>query len=368
MGVHTGIAWCDATLNLWHGCTKVSQGCQFCYAELLSTQMRETTAWGPKGTRVEVKTWRSILNKIRKRAKKENRRLRVFCQSMSDTFEGPETMGGKDSDNWKLVSQLQDELLGEIIFEYPELDFLLLTKRPENVLAVCHRHDEPRDDSIGYDGSYYVFPSNLWIGTSVEDQKTADERIPHLLQIPATVRFLSCEPLLGEVMLTKAFYPVCKNCDGPGIYPQNDPDALECCPYCDGQGFLEDGSIEGDLQPINWVICGGESGPNARPLNPKWARSIRDQCVEASVPFFFKQFGEWAEMSVVGHDAYWDAPSRCLVDNKGNFQVFADKAPEGSLKAIRDESVVALARVGKKKAGDILDGVDWKQFPELSNV
>lgn len=250
MSDFTKIEWCDATLNLWWGCTKVSEGCKNCYAEHLADHRHHKGNWGPKGTRTEVKSWRATLNKISKRAKAENRRLKVFCQSMSDTFEGPETMGGVDSENWRLVMRLQDCLM-EAIYEHPHLDFLILTKRPENVWPYLIRNavDEPH--------------KNIWFGTSVENQATADERIPHLLKIPAAVRFLSCEPLLGPVDLDEWLY------DG---YDRELPP----------NRYLSDA--------VHWVICGGESGPNARPMQPNWARSLRDQCQAAGVPFFFKQW------------------------------------------------------------------------------
>lgn len=246
----TKIEWCDATLNLWWGCTKVSDGCKNCYAESLSDQRYKKGAWGPGGQRTEVKSWRETLSKISRRANKENRRLKVFCQSMSDTFEGPETCGGKDSENWKRISALREELLKAIV-DHPELDFLVLTKRPENV---C-RWGPTMMDWVRELG----FPDNLWIGTSVEDQKTANERIPRLLEIPAKVRFLSCEPLLSEVDLKYSCF--------------NGADSF--------------GSLEG----IHWVIVGGESGLNAREFDPDWARSVRDACQSAGVAFFMKQMG-----------------------------------------------------------------------------
>ena len=300
MGELTNIEWCDGTLNLWWGCTKVSNGCKNCYAEELSDKRYGNDAWGPGGTRKEVKSWRETLAKIAKRARKENRRLRVFCQSMSDTFEGPETMGMPDVDtmdayrgiykgephpNWVLVERLQRELFAAIV-QYPELDFLLLTKRPENVMQVVHAIRQTTSDyeelyEMVYSWTAGLPPSNVWIGTSVEDQKTADERIPELLKIPAKVRFLSCEPLLGPVNLT----------------------CIRSQPYTRGEGeewtnaFTGATSFEDDggggtyysETGIDWVIVGGESGSKARPMHPSWARSLRDQCVAANVPFFFKQ-------------------------------------------------------------------------------
>lgn len=250
MAENTAIEWCDATLNLWWGCTKVSDGCKNCYAETLSNRYKKNN-WGPNGVRQEVKSWRTTLAKISKRAKAEGRRPRVFVQSMSDLFEGPETMGGVNSENWKIVTRLRHEFRDAAI-AHPHIDFPCLTKRPQRVKDLV---------PLGW---FEDWPENVWIGTSVEDQKTADERIPHLIRIPASVRFLSCEPLLGPVDLS---------CIGAS-------DELSGC--ADDDPFR--------LGFINWVITGGESGPNRRTCDLEWMRSLRDQCKLAGVPFFGKQW------------------------------------------------------------------------------
>lgn len=306
MSETTPIEWCDATLNLWWGCTKVSDGCKFCYAEHLADTRHKRGNWGPKGERREVKSWRSILAKVSKRAKAENRRLRVFCSSMSDVFEGPETMGGEDSENWVTVSRLRAELW-EAIEEHHHLDFLLLTKRPGNVIGMV-----PWD---------YCLLHNVWIGTSIEDQQTADERIPHLLDIPAAVRFLSCEPLLGPVDISGYLDNGYDRCLPPNRY----------------------------LPDIHWVIAGGESGPNARPMHPDWARSLRDQCNAADVPFLFKQWGEWGPY----RDPIVTMPSQFA----GSFN--GDRWEPGVFEVGRTH----MKRVGKKAAGRVLDGRTWDEFP-----
>lgn len=339
----TKIEWCDATLNLWWGCTKVSEGCKFCYAEHLADHRYHKSNWGPNGTRTEVKSWRSTLNKISKRAKSEGRRLKVFCQSMSDTFEGPETMGGVDSENWKLVQKLQVNLF-HAIEGNPELDFLLLTKRPENAAIMLRRFGFSCDGSL---------PPNLWIGTSVENQATADERISHLLQIPAAVRFLSCEPLLGPVSLST---PLFRYSDGRGMFT-----------------YLGKGNYSTLIDAVDWVICGGESGPNARPMHPDWARSLRDQCQAAKVPFLFKQVGEWTcyeESAIHFQNAYTGAH----VDPHtfpSDLTTRGDDDPSW-LWSIGDEygnlgPATVWHRVGKARAGRILDGREWNAFPEVSN-
>lgn len=301
MADHTNIEWCDATLNLWTGCTKVSDGCKFCYAENMRDNRLKLGEWGPSGTRREVKSWRSTLEKISKRAKSENRRLKVFCQSMSDTFEGPETMGGEDSYNWQTVRWLQDRLF-EAMWCHPELDFLILTKRPENAL----RYFEATYQS-GYEGQ--IAP-NIWIGTSVENQAVL-HRIDDLRKIPAVVRFLSCEPLIGPL---------------PGM----------------------------NLDGIDWVIVGGESGPNARPMKPDWARSLRDQCVAAGVPFFFKQWGEWVS------EMHNEANPHAQETSDAFVKLIKNDAGQ-----VIDYEGVYMCRAGKKKAGRILDGREWSEFPEV---
>jgi len=355
MADKTAIEWCDATLNLWWGCTKVSDGCKFCYAEQLSDQRFEKGAWGPGGIRTEVKSWRSTLNKVSQRAKAEGRRLRVFCQSMSDTFEGSDTCGGRDSDNWQLMQFLRFELL-RLIGQHPELDFLLLTKRPENVVE--HVFDFLGVVGVGA-GWCNGYPSNLWIGTSVEDQKTADERIPHLLKIPAAVRFLSCEPLLGPVDLSDITQSDCNT----GFDPLT------------GRmwGGIPGGEDHFPDQRIHWVICGGESGPHARPMHPDWARSLRDQCQAAGVPFLFKQWGEYHPR--LEHGVWPDTrngdcdhlPSVHLYPGGEVYSqrlVMEGKAPSKFNPA--GLSPANMKRVGKKRAGRVLDGRTWDEFPGVT--
>lgn len=332
MGEQTLIEWCDATLNLWTGCTKVSDGCKFCYAEQMMDQRFNRGNWGPTGTRQEVKSWRSTLNKISKRAKDEGKRLRVFCQSLSDTFEGSETMGGDKSQNWPVTSHLRTLLL-DAIKEHPELDFLVLTKRPENVMGMVKSHNAAIKT---FEEEKFEFPANCWIGTSIEDQPTADERIPHLLAIPAAVRFVSYEPALGPVDF------------------QYQRGWLE--------PFQETDAMLNRTPRIDWLIAGGESGPNARPMHPDWARSLRDQCQAAGVPFFFKQWGEAVPVTfddrcgipdMAAKSCYWLTPDGNRHD--GGFP------PEG-----KSDYAWMMSRVGKKRAGRLLDGREWNEMPGVT--
>jgi protein gp37 len=228
------IEWTDNTANFWWGCFKVSPGCQHCYADTLTKRWGKQGIWGPAKTsdREYKKGIWAELPKWNERARKSGKRERVFVMSMGDFFE-----------DHPQVTEWRDRAVGLMVnCEY--LDVQILTKRPENV------NDMMFDILHGTRLSLSDF-DNFWIGTSVENQEQADKRIPELLRIPAAVRFLSVEPLLGPVELKKWL----------------------------GNNF-------------HWVIVGGESGPNARPMHPDWARAIRDECVEAGVPFFMKQMNK----------------------------------------------------------------------------
>src|SRR5713101_6221298 len=231
MGAATGIRCTDSTFNPWWGCTHVSPGCVNCYAETVAS--RRGLAWGVQADRrfYPDKHW----NEPRvwdRRAAKDGVPRRVFCASMADVFEDRRDLDAQRARLWSLIE------------ETPNLRWQLLSKRPENVLAMI----PPRWLS--------GMPSNVWLGTSVEDRLRLG-RVDVLRTIPVHVRFLSVEPLLEDL------------------------DVL-------------------DLAGIGWVIVGGESGPGARPMRAEWARSVRDQCIAGGVPFFFKQWGGRAA-SAGGH-------------------------------------------------------------------
>ena len=266
MGADSSIEWTDATFNPWMGCTKVSAACKHCYAETMMDHRYGKVKWGPKGSRVRTSAanWRKPLMWNRK-AKSEGRRMRVFCASLADVFEGADTM---PAESWPVVEHARADLWA-LIESTPWLDWLLLTKRPENVrMMVPMRWTEPdvptRDGRVLLSG----WPANVWIGTTVEDQAAADERIPHLLRVPAKVRFLSCEPLLGPVALNRATV----------IDPNPISEPVEYVP---------------PLALLSWVICGAESlnKREGRKMELSWVRSLRDQCADAGVQFFLKQAG-----------------------------------------------------------------------------
>jgi protein gp37 len=221
MGFNSKIEWTTHTFNPWWGCTKVSDGCKFCYAELLSNRYGHDV-WGAGKQRrlLSDKHWQEPL-RWNARAEGEGIRFRVFCASMADVFEEDAPVSEIDR-LWRIIKQT------------PMLDWQLLTKRPERIIA-----NLPQDWGRGY--------GNVWLGTSVEDERVVN-RIAYLKNVPAVVHFLSLEPLIGP---------------------------LSSLP----------------LDNIQWVIVGGESGPRARPIDEKWVLDIRRQCRAASIPFFFKQWG-----------------------------------------------------------------------------
>lgn len=328
----TNIEWADYTFNPWRGCTKVSTGCANCYAETLSKRNPKVLGeWGAGKPRVRASEamWRSPLKWNEDAGKAQqwaaNERPRVFCASLADWLDD------------EVPIEWLTNLL-ETIHSTPNLDWLLLTKRPQNWqsrLEAAHRFawdhgdSERHDEVMNWLGAWahaHVPPDNIWIGTSVENQSAADERIPLLLTIPAKVRFLSCEPLLGSVDL-----------HSPHIKVET---------WRVGESF--DGPAP--LSGIHWVIAGGESGPKARPMHPDWARSLRDQCKAAGVPFLFKQWGEWGDTAP-------PAPARCTTEQR-------EILPDGTRLGCRTRlDCPTVWRVGKKAAGRVLDGRTHDDFP-----
>ena len=308
MSTTSKIEWTDKTWNPVVGCTRVSAGCDHCYAVRMSHRLRrmpgyeDLTDVNERGDRHFNGTVRCLPERLMDPLR-WRKPCRIFVNSMSDLFHE------------KVPFDFIDQVFAAMAL-CDQHTFQILTKRPERMaaytariagsspmaehlgeLAERLRPDDGASKGIWQEFFYRTYAPNIWLGTSVEDQKTADERVPHLLRCPAAVRFLSCEPLLGPINLSQS-RPVAKFVIG------------ERLPWLD------------------WVIAGGESGPGARPMDPHWVRSIRDQCHAAGVPFFFKQWGEYIPVEDFNSERGWD-----------------------------------YVRVGKGRAGAELDGREWRQYP-----
>ena len=375
MAESTKIEWADATFNPWMGCTKVSPACKNCYAERDMDHRYGRVAWGPNGTRVRTSdaNWRKPLMWNRKAAA-EGRRLRVFCASLADVFEDwqgdiRDSHGGNlwITPDGKYESQAMTNGRSDFVFresgcrratmddlrrdlfalidQTPNLDWLLLTKRPENVLDMTLRAQHGTPGGWWFK-SLLTCPANVWIGTSVESQEWAEKRVPELLKIPAAVRFLSCEPLVGPVEVSRWLESSDGFCIADDLSPIHRKDG--------GTG-------------IHWVITGGESGPDARPMHPNWFRSLRDQCESVGTPFHFKQWGEWRPQlaRIAGAPAPVCAGvTWCVMDDDGEFFEYATPW-NGRQDDASEYGEVVMVRVGKKSAGRLLDGRTWDELPQV---
>jgi len=288
MGDTTNIPWADRTFSPWIGCMRVSPGCGLgkivggCYAEALAKRYG-WDVWGPEKPRrvTTPQYWRKPY-RWNEEARVTGKTSRVFCASLCDVCE----------DREDLVVPQQE--LRKTIEATRHLLWMLLTKRPENIAKVFARWEERG------------WPPNVWMGTTTEDQKWLEKRMPHLMACKAKTRFISHEPALGDIDLSEWIKPVrvCQHCrdEEPGI-------GSDECPKCggdmialwgreqfdhwvDGTRYSVPGRLEAeDGPPLHWVITGGESGGQPREYRTNWARSVRDQCREAGVPVFIKQMG-----------------------------------------------------------------------------
>jgi protein gp37 len=271
MAKDSRIEWTHHTFNPWWGCVKVSPACANCYAETWAHRLG-AKIWGRHAPRrfFGDEHWKHPL-RWNAEAERDQVRRRVFCASMADVFEVRAELNPWRARLWPLIEQT------------PWLDWLLLTKRPKNVRRMAPW------------GSRW--PHNVWLGTTAENQKHADLRIPELLESPARIHFISAEPLIGPLSIAR-------------------------------------------WSGIDWVIAGGESGHHARPTDPEWVRSLRDECHESGIAFHFKQWGHWAPELPHGI------------------------TPRQRLQLNSNESAkTTLYGLGKSIAGRALDGRTWDQFP-----
>jgi len=337
MADKTGIEWTDATWNPVTGCTKVSAGCKHCYAEREWPRM---TRLVPAYAGRDFTDVRMHLDRIEQPLHWKKPR-RIFVNSMSDLFH--------ESVDQRFIS----DVFG-IMAACPQHTFQILTKRPARALELLGQgcmgrfQDDVEECLVMHSNEPLVWPlPNVWLGVSIEDQATADERIPLLLKTPAAVRWISTEPLLGPVDLSYGFGVPTGS--GNGSCPMH---LAGICP----EGLLPKGETH-----IHWVVAGGESGPKARPMHPDWVRSLRDQCAAACVPFLFKQWGEWAPGESCG-------PMTRPEQTAG---YFAGKWTFGTMTKKQNEELHIddepdLYRVGKKAAGRLLDGIMHNAYPEVT--
>lgn len=325
----THIQWTDASWNCVIGCSAVSEGCRFCYAERMAHRLGANPRTPEyKGLTVVRDSGPKWTGKVRCLPERLEDPLRwkkprmIFVNSMSDLFHED------------VPFDFIDKVFAVMALA-PQRIFQVLTKRPERMREYFNRpelYDRTLREADTFRAEWankrplaripISNPAtsplpNVWLGVSAEDQKRAEERIPLLLQTPAAVRFVSLEPLLGPVDL----------------------------------------SYRPRLGKLNWVIVGGESGPGARPMNPKWARDIRDQCKAAGVPFFFKQWGEWGDPIQL--------PPRINYTRIESFH-FENTELTGNPvhpKRLTGGTAHTMFRVGKKAAGRLLDGVEHNEFP-----
>ena len=308
MSENSKIEWTDHTFNPWEGCQKVGPGCDHCYAETRNARFAggQAVNWGPGAPRRRTSpaTW-AMPRRWNAQADafmaQQGRRQRVFCASLADVFDNAVSREWRDD-------------LAALILDTADLDWLLLTKRIGNAGAML--------GEMFLDGP----PANVWLGATVVNQAEADRDILKLLRIPASVRFLSMEPLLGPVSFEGFF-----------ANPSN---------IADGTNALEE---------LDWVIAGGESGPGARPTHPNWHRELRDQCEAVGTPFLFKQWGEFAP-----------ALSGLYFHPLEGGPQFRPRVADQTTHDFGDG--YGAVRIGKKAAGRELDGKTWDEFPVLQHT
>jgi len=268
MAADSKIEWTHHTFNPWWGCIKVSAACKHCYAETWAKRTGNDVWGGRKPRRFFGDKHWGLPHKWNRDAESEGVRKRVFCASMADVFEARKELDKHRNRLWPIIEAT------------PWLDWLILTKRPERI-----------SEMAPWSGTKW--PRNVWLGTTVENQKYADRRIPYLAEQDAGVRFLSCEPLLGPIDLSDY------------------------------------------SEQLDWIICGGESGPHSRPMNPNWAVDLRDHCISEEIAFHFKQWGHWAPIS----------------------------EQEEQRRKTKQVDNYLMAALGKKKAGRQLEGREHDGFP-----
>lgn len=316
----TKIEWTDYTWNPVTGCHKVSRGCKHCYAETLTTRFGK--AWGKQSFR--------------------------HVETHPDRLNEPVAMGTKLHGKKVFVCDMSDLFHKDVPFEFIALVYAKMIDCPDTIFQVLTKQPMRMIEFFDFLKLYPNLPpvtdymKNIWHGVSIEDQITANERIPLLLQVPSSVHFLSCEPLLEKINLQQSV--------------KNIP----------------------SFRFIDWVIVGGESGHGAQPLHPDWVRSLRDQCKDISVPFFFKQWGEYVPYEPTAQPPFYRNCATTMeydghimnhidpeTSEAGKFDGYRwyDPMDTISLCMETDSDACTFLRTGKAEAGNFLDGKQHLEFP-----
>ena len=386
MGDKTKISWTDATWNPATGCTPVSDGCPNCYAARYA--MRRIGDFAPECTTLDS-TYVPIVkprrfSEVRTHPDRLETPLhwrkprRIFVCSMGDWRHPNVPMG------------FAMQILA-IAALCPQHTFQFLTKRADRQLAtlasvdardwcfdsaqkILHDRREKDIRDMSWDMPAWPLP-NVWLGVTCENQAAADERIPLLLQTPAAVRFVSCEPMLGPIDIGRFVgLPGAKTDDPGGRCANCGKEANKsehritdnlydgewaCSELCDAQ--LEKLGCPLEHKPLSWVIAGGETGPGARAMNPDWVRSLRDQCQAAGVAFHLKQLGEWTGCGTLTPDETFSGSASFNASYGTVCASFIYRRPD-KFQMMDDGEI--MQRVGKKAAGRMLDDREWLEFPD----
>jgi len=408
MGDHTNIEWTDASWNPIVGCSIVSPGCTNCYAMSMARRIEAMQPGSHYVGTTKVVSGKAVWTgkvvlapeHILTQPLRWRRPRKIFVNSMGDIFHED-------------VPDAWIDMVFAVMALSPQHTYQVLTKRSARMRAYIEsrtspdERGQPADDirvqitawlatsswrarhpapavaiPLGKFCASIAWPlPNVWLGVSTEDQRRADERVPDLLATPAAIRFVSAEPLLGPINIRR-WIPTCYECGAscglrlPGIPdverctecgeecgPDTSPAFSDGCPKCNGE--LEPVCPDcghymvyqhPDTPNLDLVIVGGESGPNARPMHPDWARSLRDQRAAAGTAFFFKQWGEWAPRRAAAVEDLFDARKSLIVRPDGGTTT--------GLMAY-DETAWVMDRIGKHSAGRLLDGIEHNGMPEV---
>lgn len=359
----TKIEWAEKVWNPVVGCRKVSEGCRNCYAEKMAVRLASMGRPEYQGVVNDSGKWNGHVVCLPERLNdplKWKKPKRIFVNSMSDLFH----------------EDVPVEFIRAVFKSMWSADwhtYIILTKRPERMCNIL------REDF--FETGNKIYGHCIWLGVSVSNQTDADKFIPWLLRTPAAVRFVSVEPMLEEVDFIRAVgepddedWDVVNNIQAANG-DDHEPEELieECEAECDWINYGDElvtnpeyaeyhnwrqwrARLSKFERSIDWVICGGESGPGARPMRPDWVRSLRDQCDMAEVPFFFKQWGEWKQLTT----------PLVYGQNISGIKFLLPGGEYGNQLDWYEGRAVAMDRVGKKAAGNILDGQVWAQYPEVS--